>query len=623
MELKTRLNGVFFNDENTGFVVGDDGTLLKTTNGGYNWEPISLGNQHWLTDIGFYNNEIGFIISYGSIYKTMDSGNSWLLKISGLGFLSGISIVSENVVYVSGSQGEILKTTDGGENWEFQVTGVNTDLDDISFIDDLNGVACGGGAIIITSDGGNTWNNNPFNHHFFDVEHLNNNTIIATTGINWMTNTSSILRSTNSGVSWTSIENPAYYPLKDVSFSNNLCIAVGNYGTVVSSLDLGNTWAVKSTSVTQTNESFYDVSFKDHLNGFAVGSFGKICRTTDAGENWFELYTGTVTGFNEIYSINDLVVAVGWNGLVYRSIDFGSNWDSLANFTSETLFDVFFINETTGWIVGLNGKIFKTTDAGLNWAEQSSNVSNALFAVDFINADLGLCSGELGKIIRTTDGGNTWELIQTGLSFELIYDIQMINENLAYASCSAGIVLQTTDGGQSWNAFNTGVNKELSDIDFISESIGIAVGTQGTILRTDNGGVNWSVQNSFTNQNLESICFIDENSATAVGWAGTILHTANGGVTFIEDEENDFTQPKEFLLQQNYPNPFNPNTSIQYAISSTQFVTLKVYDLLGREVATLVNEEKPAGSYNAQFTINNVQLSSGIYFLQASSRRIC
>ena len=77
----------------------------------------------------------------------------------------------------------------------------------------------------------------------------------------------------------------------------------------------------------------------------------------------------------------------------------------------------------------------------------------------------------------------------------------------------------------------------------------------------------------------------------------------------------------KYELQQNYPNPFNPSTSIQYTISSTQFVTLKVYDLLGREVATLVNGEKPAGSYIAQFTMNNVQLSSGIYFykLQAGS----
>ena len=69
-----------------------------------------------------------------------------------------------------------------------------------------------------------------------------------------------------------------------------------------------------------------------------------------------------------------------------------------------------------------------------------------------------------------------------------------------------------------------------------------------------------------------------------------------------------------FDLNQNYPNPFNPTTSIQYTISSRQIVTLKVYDLLGREVATLVHEEKPAGSYEVEF--NGNELPSGIYFYQ-------
>jgi len=89
----------------------------------------------------------------------------------------------------------------------------------------------------------------------------------------------------------------------------------------------------------------------------------------------------------------------------------------------------------------------------------------------------------------------------------------------------------------------------------------------------------------------------------------------------ITSIETDRIQYIGYLLQQNYPNPFNPSTSIQYAISSTQFVTLKVYDLLGREVATLVNEEKTAGSYNVEFRMQNLELSSGIYFykLQAGS----
>ena len=75
---------------------------------------------------------------------------------------------------------------------------------------------------------------------------------------------------------------------------------------------------------------------------------------------------------------------------------------------------------------------------------------------------------------------------------------------------------------------------------------------------------------------------------------------------------------EKFHLFQNYPNPFNPVTSIQYAVSSMQFVTLKVYDFLGREIATLVNEEKPAGEYEVEFDGGN--LSSGIYFYQIKYR---
>ena len=74
-----------------------------------------------------------------------------------------------------------------------------------------------------------------------------------------------------------------------------------------------------------------------------------------------------------------------------------------------------------------------------------------------------------------------------------------------------------------------------------------------------------------------------------------------------------------FKLYQNYPNPFNPSTSIRYAIRTNQFVLVKVYDMLGNEVATLVNEEKPAGNYEVRF--NTTQLPGGVYFykLQAGN----
>jgi hypothetical protein len=69
---------------------------------------------------------------------------------------------------------------------------------------------------------------------------------------------------------------------------------------------------------------------------------------------------------------------------------------------------------------------------------------------------------------------------------------------------------------------------------------------------------------------------------------------------------------QDFHLEQNYPNPFNPSTTIQFRVPNSSFVNLKVYDILGREVATLVNEEKPAGNYEVEFNAND--LSSGIYF---------
>ena len=83
----------------------------------------------------------------------------------------------------------------------------------------------------------------------------------------------------------------------------------------------------------------------------------------------------------------------------------------------------------------------------------------------------------------------------------------------------------------------------------------------------------------------------------------------------MESEENLSVYPTEYALDQNYPNPFNPTTTIKYSIPKLSFVTIKIYDVLGSEVATLVNEEKPTGTYEVEFkSAASLQLSSGIYF---------
>jgi hypothetical protein len=107
--------------------------------------------------------------------------------------------------------------------------------------------------------------------------------------------------------------------------------------------------------------------------------------------------------------------------------------------------------------------------------------------------------------------------------------------------------------------------------------------------------------------------FTDESSGWAVGVNGTILHTSNGGVTFVDEEVIDEV-PTDFLLSQNYPNPLNPSTKIKYSIPQSSNVVIKVFDILGSEIETLVNEEKPTGTYELMW--NAANLPSGVYFYQ-------
>jgi hypothetical protein len=104
--------------------------------------------------------------------------------------------------------------------------------------------------------------------------------------------------------------------------------------------------------------------------------------------------------------------------------------------------------------------------------------------------------------------------------------------------------------------------------------------------------------------------------AREISQEARILYASNFDTLTVVSVEDNFAEniPDGFLLYQNYPNPFNPVTNIQYAIGSRQFLTLRVYDILGREIATLVNEKKPAGSYEVNFDASS--LSSGIYFYQ-------
>jgi hypothetical protein len=208
---------------------------------------------------------------------------------------------------------------------------------------------------------------------------------------------------------------------------------------------------------------------------------------------------------------------------------------------------------------------------------------------------------------------------QSSGTTETLRDVHFTDNNTGYSVGISGTILRTTNGGANWISQNIG--QFLMGIFFSDKDNGTVVGYNGTIMRTTNGGENWVVQISGSGTMLTDVSFTDINTGTVVGNYGTILKTINGGIiTELEENAENYSKPPEnFLLKQNYPNPFNPTTKIKFEIpdqarNDNALVTLKVYDILGREVAILVNEEKPAGEYEVEF--DGADLPSGIYFYQ-------
>lgn len=176
------------------------------------------------------------------------------------------------------------------------------------------------------------------------------------------------------------------------------------------------------------------------------------------------------------------------------------------------------------------------------------------------------------------------------------------------------MILITTNGGETWEMKSSNMDAMiLSDAFQIDANRAFVTAHSGRILYTSDAGNTWEVQESGTTNNLYSIFFSNQHNGIITGQFGTILRTATGGSTWINENHNSNTEIS-FNLLQNYPNPFNPSTNIKYGIAKQSFVILKVYDILGREVATLVKEYKPIGSYSLEF--NGRDLPSGVYFYE-------
>ncbi|MBD3163476.1 MAG: hypothetical protein GF328_15340 [Candidatus Latescibacteria bacterium] len=342
-----------------------------------------------------------------------------------------------------------------------------------------------------------------------------------------------------------------------------------------------------------TDEHLRCVDFVDEEHGWIAGDGGTILSTSDGGETWSPQSSGTG---EDLFAVDFVDALRGWTGgregVLRATTDGGATWTSQNPATTAQIRALAFADENVGWAVGTGGIIRKTTNGGATWIAQNSGTSEALMTVCFVGAEVGWASGWLdGRILKTTNGGETWLSENLPVPSD-VASLDFFDAQLGWASTYDNEIFHTTDGGSTWEAQYSHPEvpySTISGVAFPTPEIGWAVGgveTFGQSFRTTDGGDTWTEAFGGHDHYLQSLSFADERNGWAVGHDGTILRTIQEPAGIEEDGP---VAGIRLALHAGSPNPFRDATALRYSIGRRTPVRLAVYDLLGREVRTLVD----------------------------------
>ncbi len=407
-------------------------------------------------------------------------------------------------------------------------------------------------------------------------------------------------------ISWKQSEFPSSVSQVTTILSQNESIYPGtkSSGLYISS-DNGKSFSKITPGLTSINK------LSATLNGnlFAVGG-GGFARSESKGYNW-SYYNSNPGIFynlmnNSICTLGNLVITGGdsypdYSAEIVRSSDGGNTWIEVysipGNYNQESYNVITLATSKNGTMLGClkHGVL------------QNTHFPTTVYSYG---------------IIRSTDYGATWDTVSSNFQIPpQIFDFAWNSKNEVFAASNQGI-LQSKDNGITWS-FAPGplptINVQCIAIKSYDD-IYIGTGDAGVFISTDDGN-SWEAMNQGLTDSVVNAISIGQDGYLYAGTNYSGVYRSNEIIDSIRISTGDSVPviiPDQYILSQNYPNPFNPSTIINYGIPKSGFVILKVYDMLGKEVKTLVNEEKPPGSYSVNFDGKN--LSSGIYFYRIAIR---
>lgn len=416
------------------------------------------------------------------------------------------------------------------------------------------------------------------------------------------------------------------------------------YGRAIYTTNGGINW--QNAVVPDSSRSLVNVSMINSTTGFIAGAYNITASKQQP----------VILERNIPFSISNILHNIGndgidlYKGLFLKTTDSGHSWFTFGNLPDSIyyLIGLSFVNNTTGYVtadlsssVGSAG-ILKTTNGGLTWIKL--NIPQGIYTlwqIEFNDVNTGFAVGTKrisdtlfnAVVLRTTDGGNVWET-KYFTDVSNLLDINFSNSFTGFASGAEtisgidyGTVLKTTNAGLNWNKISTVSNAQFfMGANFVKNTgtafiFGGVSSDASIISRTNNYGNTWfdflliNDGTYYTNG-----IAVDNNNWFICGGdfpsQATILKTSNGGNPIgIKPVSNSI--PKEFKLYQNYPNPFNPSTKIKFDVpaevgSLNSEVRLVIYDILGKEITSLINQQLQPGTYEVKWEAGNYP--SGVYF---------
>lgn len=384
--------------------------------------------------------------------------------------------------------------------------------------------------IIKSYDGGITWTTLPLLNQnndtilgswLLDVYTLNGTTALAT-GMITSGNSEVILRTTNGGANWSvvNLNNNGAWPrnMNDIYFhepSSSIGYAVGSNGRILKTTNSGLTWTAKTSG---TSQKLNSVFFTNAITGFAVGD-NVILKTVNGGTNWTSKNFSN-TNFKSVYFPSATIgYAVADNGEAYKTTNTGGSWQPLSIPGNNAFTDVFFTDNNTGYVTSGN-TVLRTTDGGIIWEKQIISSATVLNSIHFLDSQTGFLVGKNGKAYKTTNGGGSYGPIA---SFSYA-----INKNCA------NTVVSFTNGisGPSSYSYQWLINGVVFSNSQNTTYTYTAPSNLDTFSLVVSNGINYDTISEVISATVDQQVVASAGSDTAICFGNTFQLSASGGTSY-------------------------------------------------------------------------------------------